>query len=136
MDRRLAGRAALGRRARRGAVLAGLCGFGVVVLPFIATPETAGRFPLSDRYVYLGVGLLALGAAAASDASVLRSSSGARAPHRGGMRVGARGHVPTFAGDIAFNVAAVEDAPKDERALGREQRVLPGATPGRGTWTT
>lgn len=101
-------------RARRGAVLAGVCGFGVVALPFIATPETAGRFPLSDRYVYFGVGLLALGAAAAlgrlrSPAPLLGLGLLAAA----GCGWVARGHVPTFAGDIAFNVAAVEDAPKD-----------------------
>lgn len=101
-------------RARRREVVAALVGFGLVVLPFVITPVTAGRFPLSDRYIYVAVGLLALGAAAALGR--LRSP----APLVGlgllaavGCGWIARGHVPTFAGDIAFNVAAVEDAPKD-----------------------
>lgn len=98
----------------RRAAAAGLVGFAIVVLPFVLTPVTAGRFPLSDRYLYLGVGLMAVAAVALlgrlrSPLPLLVLGLAALA----GSVHGARAHVPTFAGDIAFNQAAIEDAPND-----------------------
>lgn len=99
------------RFQRRAAALGGLA-FLVVVLPFLITPETAGRFPLSDRYVYLAVGFAALTAAAllARMRSPLPLIAGAAvaAPC---LALVSNGHIPTFESDLAFYEAAIEDAP-------------------------
>ncbi len=99
------------RLGRRAAVLGGLA-FLVIVLPFLVTPETAGRFPLSDRYVYLGVGFVMLAAAAVL--ARFRSPLpliGAAAVAAPCFAVVSVRHIPTFETDIAFYEAAIEDAP-------------------------
>lgn len=95
----------------RAAALGGLA-FLVIILPFLVTPETAGRFPLSDRYVYLGVGFAALAAVALlarlRSPLPLIAAATVAAPC---LALVSKDHIPTFESDLAFYEAAIEDAP-------------------------
>jgi len=94
-----------------------LFGLGLVlVTPLLVAMalHTAGRYPLSDRYLYLSV----FGAALALVAFAWRALP--RAATLGGCAalvlasaIGARAHVGTFASPAAFTARAVAAAPED-----------------------
>ena len=103
--------ALLWRRGLRAAA-AGLLLLVVVVLPVVASPARAGLFPLSDRYLYLGV----FGAALAVAAALVRARSvlplvaaGVLLP--AALAAGSWAHQDRFGDEVRFRVAGAEDAP-------------------------
>ena len=113
----LVGGGLLWRRGQRVAA-AGVALLLVTVAPVVFSPARAGLFPLSDRYLYLGV----FGAALALVAvlSRLRSAlplllAGAVLP--AALGAGTWSHQARFGDEIAFRVAGVEDAPRTPYVL-------------------
>ncbi|MEL6431273.1 MAG: tetratricopeptide repeat protein [Planctomycetota bacterium] len=103
--------ALLAWRGRRSAA-ACLAAFFLVVLPFVVAPDRAGLYPLSDRYLYgalgpLAAGLALLGARVASGNVFAVLAVSAAVP----MFAVARGEIPHFSSNTAFQDQAVEDAP-------------------------
>ncbi|WP_145203212.1 tetratricopeptide repeat protein [Planctomycetes bacterium Poly30] len=97
---------------RKRAVAFGLIGALVVIAPMVASPDRAGLFPESDRYLYLAV----FGAALALIAVLARLRSAlpmALVTLTAAALMGriSWAHEDTFQNEIAFRDAAVEDAP-------------------------
>ncbi|MEM8714057.1 MAG: hypothetical protein AAGG01_24195, partial [Planctomycetota bacterium] len=104
-------------RKRRGLAL-GLLLTGIVILPIAAAPDRTGLYPLSDRYLYLATfgGSLAAVAALLRLVSMIPLFAGVVLAS-GAMFTVARGHQPTFADELTFRVAGVEDAPRSPNVL-------------------
>lgn len=103
--------ALLWRRGLRPAA-AGLLLLLVVVLPVVVTPARAGLFPLSDRYLYLGIfgAALAITAALAQARSLLPlAAAGVLLP--AALVATSWAHQDRFGDEIRFRVAGTEDAP-------------------------
>ncbi|MFT6107850.1 MAG: tetratricopeptide (TPR) repeat protein [Planctomycetota bacterium] len=98
-----------GRRAVAYGVLAAL----VVIAPFVASPDKAGLFPESDRYLYVAVfgAALALVAVLARFRSAIPMVALTLAVTALFGKI-AWAHQDTFASELAFRDAAVEDAPE------------------------
>ncbi len=107
----LAAGAAAWWRGRR-VIAAGLIVAVAVFAPFVASPDKAGLFPESDRYLYLAVfgaafALVALLARLRSAWPLIAVSLLALVP----MARISWGHQSTFENELAFRDAAVADAP-------------------------
>jgi tetratricopeptide (TPR) repeat protein len=104
--------ASLWRRAR--AATFGLVVVAVMPTLVAAALHTAGRYPLSDRYLYLPVFGFALALVSALFRVLPRDGALVAA---GGLTIaaafGVRDHVPAFATNDAFFDAALAGAPKD-----------------------
>ena len=103
---------ALARRPRTRTAAAGLVGFVAVVSPFVLLPDRAGHFPLSDRYLYGALGMLAvvaamLGARAAGPRITAAAAVALALP----ALLTARGELPQYESRVAFQRQAVLDAP-------------------------
>ncbi len=105
---------------RRGVLLgaAGLALLVVATLPIVATPARAGLFPLSDRYLYLGL----FGAALALTAGLARARSvlpllalGLALP--AALASTSWTYQDRFQDEISFRVAGAEDAPRTPYVL-------------------
>lgn len=117
----IAGSAAAGvilwRRGMRPGT-AGLLLLVLVVLPVVAAPARAGLFPLSDRYLYLGV----FGAALAVTAGLAQARSLLPLAVAGAVLPAALAattwtHQDRFGDEISFRVAGAEDAPENPYVL-------------------
>lgn len=99
---------------RRGARLgaAGLVLLVLVILPVVATPGRSGLFPLSDRYLYLGL----FGAALTVTTVLVRArtilplaAAGLALP--AALAATTWNHQDRFQDEVQFRVAGAEDAP-------------------------
>ena len=96
----------------------GAAAFALFVLPIIAIPANAGLFPLSDRYIYVGVGVLAIGVLSALGQSrawlPLAALGACTVPllARESLQ-----HAPRFEDNLAFRAAGVADAPNSPNTL-------------------
>jgi len=113
----LVGAGVLWRRGHRTGAL-GIALLLVTVAPLVASPARAGLFPLSDRYLYVGV----FGAALAVVAVLARLRSPLPLAAAGLALPAALGattwsHQARFQDEIAFRVAGAEDAPRTPYVL-------------------
>lgn len=108
----------IGWIGRRRLIAFGATGFLLCVLPIVFIPENAGLFPLSDRYLYAPIAILAL--AVFGWLGKLRSGIPLAAVGLlafPALALGAIQHAPTFEDELAFRAAGVEDAPKNPNVL-------------------
>jgi len=104
--------AALALRPRTRTAAAALVGFFAVVSPFVLLPDRAGHFPLSDRYLYGALGMLAIAAAVLGSRAIgARATAAVAALLAVPAFLTARGELPQYESRVAFQRQAVLDAP-------------------------
>ena len=110
--------AAIGWITRRKLLAYGATGFALCLVPIVLVPENAGLFPLSDRYLYVAIAVLAV--AVFGWLGKLRSGlplTAAGIVAVPALGYGAIQHAPTFEDELSFRAAGVEDAPKNPNVL-------------------